>query len=204
MVATAIDSAVSFPLFSCLPLELRLQIWRDALPHIIRPAIHFFQKGCWDRQLSPPNNEFKYGLGLLDIFQFEMPVFFVNREARDVVWAWIRKHGIKTRAHEDRRSILVCPPSPIFVYPPPPIFVCPFDPIRDVLYVALDKWDEFSSVPYDLRKQMKFPEKHIATKTAFVTRIAVPEALFRRNVAADLVDMLVICPSSILSFSSKT
>ena len=83
--------------------------------------------------------------------------------------------------------------------------MCPFHPIRDVLYVALDEWDEFSYAPHYLHEQLEFSEKSMITKSAAITRIAVSDALFRSDVAADLADMSrVICPSSFLAFSLET
>ena len=189
MAAASSNSSI-FPLFSSLPLELRDQIWRDALPDQTRPALYFYRSECWCiRDLLPsdeeyhyqndePNLTFEFRYDLLDVVQFEVALFFVNREAHDIALAWMREHGIEIRAREDRQS---------------PVFVCPFNLIRDVLYIALDKWDNFVREPdvqYSLRPDLRRRSIHI--KPADVTRIAVSEALLRSEGAAVLIELLVI------------
>lgn len=71
--------------------------------------------------------------------QFEVPLLFVNREARGIALAWVREQGIEIRPREHRQY---------------PIFVRPFDPMRDVLYVALDKWDDLLREPNDWKFQL--------------------------------------------------
>lgn len=188
-MAAAATNSSTFPLFSSLALELRNQIWRDALPNKVGPALYFYRKGCWcprhllqsDEEYDPKNHElnlnFEFRHDLLDVVQFKVPLFFVNREARNIALAWVREHGIEIRARENRQS---------------PVFVCPFNPIRDVLYIALDKWDEFLREPDDRCFQPDLLEQFINVKPADVTRIAVPEALFRSEVAAALAEILVI------------
>ena len=188
-MAAAPTNSSTFPLFSSLPLELRDQIWRDALPDKIGPALYFYRKGCWcprhllqsDEEYDSTNDElnlnFEFRHDLLDVVQFEVPLFFVNREARNIALAWMSEHGIEIRAREDRRS---------------PVFVCPFDPIRDVLYITLDKWDEFLREPDDRCFEPDLFEKLISVNSADVRRIAVPEALLRTEVAAALAEILVI------------
>jgi len=188
-MAAAATNSSTFPLFSSLALELRDQIWRDALPDKVGPALYFYRKGCWcprylsqsDEEYDPMDHElnlnFEFRHDLLDVVQFEVPLFFVNREARNIALAWVREHGIEMSAREDRQS---------------PVFVCPFNPIRDVLYIALDKWDEFLREPDDRCFQPDILGQIITVKSADVTRIAVPEALLRGEVAAALADILVI------------
>lgn len=95
----------SFVLFSSLAAELRNQIWRDALPHHIGPALYSYRKrGCWcPRQLteSEPgyiagnddlNLAFEFRTDLLDDDnQYHVPLFSVNREARSIVLAWLQE-----------------------------------------------------------------------------------------------------------------
>ena len=39
--------ATIFSLFPSLSTELRIQIWRDALPEKVGQAPYFYEKGCW-------------------------------------------------------------------------------------------------------------------------------------------------------------
>lgn len=188
-MAAAATNSSTFSLFSSLALELRDQIWRDALPDKVGPALYFYRKGGWcprhlsqsDEEYDPQDHEFnlifEFRHDFLDVVQVEVPLFFVNREARNIALAWVREHGIEIRAREDRQS---------------PVFVCPFNPTRDVLYIALDKWDEFFREPDDRCFQPDILGQLINSRAADVTRIAVPEALLRSEVAATLAYILVI------------
>lgn len=184
MAAVATTSSI-FALFSSLPLELRDQIWRAALPDEIPPALYFYKKGGWcptdenDPENDESNVNFKYRHDLLDVVQLEVPLFFVSREARRIALAWVREHGIEIRAREDRRS---------------PVFVCPFNPVRDVLYIAVDKWNEFLCEPHDRMCQPDMVEKYIHSEAVNITRIAIPEELFRGEgeVAAAIAEIMVV------------
>lgn len=101
-----------FALFPSLPAELRIQIWRDALPDKIRQALYSYKKGCWqpqrltetDANYNPHNDElnlvFNFRHDLLDDAQLVLPYFFVNHEAHGVTLAWIHSQGI------DRKSVV--------------------------------------------------------------------------------------------------
>ena len=178
-MAAATTNCSTFPLFSSLPRELRNQIWRDALPDKVGPALYFYRKGCWcprrlsksDEEYDSENDEnnlnFEFRHDLLDDNQFEIPLVFVNREARDMALAWVREQGIEIRPREDKQY---------------PVFVRSFDPLRDALYIALDKWDDFLCEPEDRLSQSDLFEQLVDIKSD-LTRIAVPEALLRSEVA---------------------
>jgi len=178
-MAAAATNSSTFPLFSSLPREQRNQIWRDALPDNVGPALYFYRKGCWcprrlsksDEGYDPENDElnlnFEFRYDLLDDIQFEMPLVFVNREARGIALAWVREQGIEIRPREDRQYT---------------VFVRPFDPMRDALYITLDKWDDFLREPDDRLFQPDLFEQPVGIESD-LTRIAVPEALLRSEVA---------------------
>ena len=183
MAAAATDPP-TFPLFTSLPQELRDQIWRDALPDNVRPALSRYRRGCWcprrllesDEGHDPDNDEynlnFEFRHDLLDDIRFEIALVHVNREARDLALAWIRQQGIEIRPHED---------------PPSPVFVRPFDPTRDALYVPLDQWDRFLYEPDDRLLQPDLVERFVNCKSD-LTRVAVPAALLQSE-AASLHDL---------------
>ncbi|KAI4128809.1 MAG: hypothetical protein LQ347_004030 [Umbilicaria vellea] len=178
-MAAAATNSSTFPLFLSLPQELRNQIWRDALPGKVGPALYFYRKGCWcprrlsksdegyDTENDENNLNFEFRHDLLDDIQFEIPLGFVNAEARDISLAWVREQGIEIRPRKDRQY---------------PVFVRPFDPMRDTLYVALDKWDDFLCEPDDRLSQPDLFEQLVDIKPD-VTRIAVPEVLLQSEVA---------------------
>ncbi|PNY23531.1 Uncharacterized protein TCAP_06526 [Tolypocladium capitatum] len=169
---TANSSA--FPLFSSLPPELRIRIWRDALPDRDGPALYPYRKGCWcPRRISESDDgpehaddtylflEFRHDL--LDSVHVKAPLAFVNREARCIALAWARKRGIEMRVREDSQC---------------PVLARPFDPVHDALYVALDKFNDFCCEPYDRLFQPDLVDQGVSSSPD-VTRIAIPEALLR-------------------------
>ena len=178
-MAVAATCCSTFSLFPSLPPELRNQIWHDALPSSFRPALYFYKKGFWcprrlsesDEGYDPSNDElnlnFEFRHDLLDDADFEVPLVFVNREARGIALGWVREQGIKIRPCE----------GDLF-----PAFVRPFDPLHDALYVALDRLNDFWCEPGDRQAQPDLLEQLVNVHSE-VTRIAVPEALLPKEVA---------------------
>ncbi|KAL9097658.1 MAG: hypothetical protein Q9163_006314 [Psora crenata] len=113
------------------------------------------------------NLDFEFRHDLLDKVQFEVPLVFVNREAHGIALAWVREQGIEIRPRRDRQY---------------PDFVRAFDPIRDALYVALDKWDAFICEP-DTRLFLPDLFDTLIDIKSDLTRLAVPEALLRSKAA---------------------
>ena len=194
MAAAAIDTSI-FHLFTSLAPELRHQIWHAALPDEVGPVLYFYKKGGWcpqhpslsDERSNPENDEsyvdFEFRHDVLDAVQIEMPLFFVNHEARNIALTWIHKHNIEMRVYAHKEGQLQAP-----------VFVSPFDPIHDALYVSIDEWDEFLCEPDDRCFQPDMVKHYIHTHPADVTRIAMPEALFRGKgeVAAALAELIVM------------
>lgn len=137
--------------------------------------MYFYRKGCWcprrltesDEGYEADNDElnlnFEFRHDLLGYIQFNVPLVFVNREARSIALAWVREQGIEIRPREYRQSH---------------VFVRSFDPMRDALYIALDKWDDVFNEYYDRQHEPDMFEQVIQIGVD-LTRIAVPEALLR-------------------------
>ena len=176
-MAAAPSRTSTFSLFPDLSPELRNQIWYDALPDKIGPALFFYRKGCWrprrllqsDEGYNPENDEhnlnFEFRHDLLDDTHFELPLIFVNREARSIALAWVREQGIEIRTREGRQR---------------PVFVRPFDPKADALYITPEQWDNFLYEPEDRQFQPDLLEKLVDVKTD-LTRIAMSEALLQKE-----------------------
>ncbi|KAJ8070054.1 hypothetical protein OCU04_000453 [Sclerotinia nivalis] len=123
-----------FPRFMELALELRNQIWSDALPEKIDTALYLYTKGRWHPLYltSPdPYNEYdhendifnlrvEFRHDLLDQVQVHTPLVFVNHEAREIATAWAHKQGFVVKENKGRS-----------------VFGRPFNPESDVLYVCL-------------------------------------------------------------------
>lgn len=180
-MAAATTTSSMFSLFSDLPPELRDQIWRDALPEKLGPGLCFYKKGCWrPRRLTASdvgydpvrddlNLVFEFRHDLLDATQFEMPLAYVNREARGIALAWIREQDMAIRPRDDK--------------PPYPIYRRSFDPMRDALYIPLEEWENCLAEPYDRMFEPDLINRNVDF-IPDVKRIAVSEALLRREAAA--------------------
>lgn len=163
----------TFPLFSHLPPELRTQIWRDALPDEELPALYPYKRGCWHpRWLSPsdegyspgphPNIWMEFRHDLLDNIQVELPLVFVNHEARSITLAWARQQNINIRFCESRQYH---------------IFTRPFNPNRDALYIMPERLYDFYMETYDRMDQPDLFDHFVTFPYPFLYYFAVPEAL---------------------------
>lgn len=164
-------AAAEFPLFSRLPPELRNQIWQDALPEIGQP-LYFYKKGCWcprrlvegDPGYDPDNDElnlvYEFRHELLNHVKIDVPGYFVNREAHGIASAWIHGQGLELCSHKGEL-----------------IFVRPFDPLRDTLYVPLEKWNDFINEPADRTFQPDLLYRGLDCPGIVFTRIAIPKAV---------------------------
>lgn len=106
--------AVAFTLFLTLAPELRNNIWRASLPGAIGPSLYFYGEGRYwcSRRLVESDPGYIAGateMGMdfrTDLLerdnQFQVPLFFVNREARGIALAWCREKVDIYPAYETR------------------------------------------------------------------------------------------------------
>lgn len=132
--------------------------------------------------------EFRHDL--LEAVRFDLPLYFVNREAHSIALAWLREKG--------NQDIKIRPSENTF-------FVHPFNPVCDVLYIALDKWEEFLREPDDRRSEPDLILQVIANRWANIRRIAVPEALLQlpRSEPGGPLDMACLPEIMVGSFHSR-
>ncbi|KAF4987090.1 hypothetical protein FDECE_15613 [Fusarium decemcellulare] len=165
----AINNSEFLP-FSSLAPELRNQIWREAVPGLIGLGLCPYRNGLWHmRFLEPSDPEYLPGHDNIDLdfrhdllsVQIEVPLYFVNHEAREVALAWIREQNIEIRLRNRR-----------------PIFLRKFDLSRDVLFVALDKMVDIELDPVNRMEEPDL-EGRIVTSHHHIKRFAIPEAAFR-------------------------
>ncbi|KAH6839629.1 hypothetical protein B0I37DRAFT_449521 [Chaetomium sp. MPI-CAGE-AT-0009] len=171
-------ATTAFPLFSSLPFELRDRIWRSALPEPAGPALYLYRRrGCWvARRLIESDPGYIAGSDEIGFDfrtdrlghdnQFDVPLCFVNHEARRVALAWLNEQGIEIRLQVDGR----------------PLFVRPFNPELDALYIARNKWEEFCLEPTDRLLEPDLHGQSVDLHSDLV-KIAVPEALFLQSEA---------------------
>jgi hypothetical protein len=123
----ATQNPATFSKFSVLAGELRNQIWNYALPTAeeIAPALTFFKPGCWRWQGVQPDLEFVFHHEFLEV-HVEVPMAFVNREARSIAVTRIRELGLVIKSRRDQS----------------PVFVRRFNPEEDAIYVKPGQLDD--------------------------------------------------------------
>ncbi|UNI22955.1 hypothetical protein JDV02_008798 [Purpureocillium takamizusanense] len=171
-----------FFVFSKLPLEIRLLIWRAALPDVDGPVLLPYKTGCL-RIPRPSISDEGYDAtagnrlhmdfchNLLDKALVTTPLASVNREARGASLSWMRREIKATEVRLGRDNNNLCSS-----------FARPFDPGHDALYVGTDKLHDFCVEPYDSLTQPDIAELQVSVSPCLVpTTLAVPEAVFRRD-----------------------
>lgn len=118
--------------------------------------------------------------------QVTVPSLFVNREARAVSLAWIRRQqNFEIRWNEQTQRLAV---------------FRPFDPERDIIYIPANRSEEFYNEPYETSWEDPMIEGVFSWGPFGVDRVAVSEHAFtilnaiRRNVNwLDVFEDLVVC-----------
>ncbi|KAF2823028.1 hypothetical protein CC86DRAFT_469607 [Ophiobolus disseminans] len=157
----ATTNIANFSRFPTLPAELRNQIWHDALPNPddLEPALVYFKPGCWRWQGAEPDLELYFRHDLLEI-HVDIPMAFVNREARSIAVVRIRELGLVTKADSDG-----------LLYP---VFVRTFRPTVDAIYL---KPSQLEDMIMDVHKAMYEPweEGRQWSTLSRIRRIAMSE-----------------------------
>lgn len=162
----------TFPLFRYLPLELRTKIWHVALPDKDRPGLYPYRRGYWhprwippgDKDFDPshqPNIDLEFRSDLFDKIKVQLPMLFVNWEARGIALAWAHQKRFKMRFYKNHQCH---------------ILTRSFDPMHDALYIAPHQVHSFCE---EATERMGYPDicDHIITMAPFLFNAAIPEAL---------------------------
>ncbi|KAI1769300.1 hypothetical protein GGR53DRAFT_153461 [Hypoxylon sp. FL1150] len=166
------DTYSTFFPFSRLPPELRNMTWREALDREVGLTLYPYNRGCWhQRWVSAPDIGLddlilEFRDGLLNRAQMEVPVAFVNTEARRNAIAWALKQGSR---------ILTCFDGNV------PVFLRALNPDRDALYVASDQWDDFTLEPLERAFEPDMLRKRHILEPCLV-RIALPKSLVQNPI----------------------
>ena len=166
---TSSDMPAQFTLFSQLIPELRLMIWRYALPMLRgnpRGKLLFpYRKGCWvfeDMGLEPdPNGEdlyIRFDTTRLKPLRVALPLYSVNREARDVTIKWLHEHGMTVSRHH---SSGICKASRHF------------RPQHDTVFVPSTKLKKFAVEPVKQSHKRDMRNRHFGTSNPALPRLAV-------------------------------
>ena len=161
-----------FPLFTFLPPELRIEIWRYALSEDDPPALCPYQRDCWCPG-SPHLGTVEVELRpeLLDHVRVKIPIASVNQEARETAIDWVPKKGIKVSFHSDRQCL---------------IFIRPFDPARDILYIPSNMVENFD------RQFWGGSDSDDVVSIPPVFHFAVAEQLFQED-TTELLRNIIFC-----------
>jgi hypothetical protein len=164
-IATKLSAFTFFPL---LPPELRNQIWLAALP-VFGPALYAYGKGYWERVENTDHpeghgiyQELRYELA--DCLYFELPLLFVNREARGITSAWVDKQDTDIKKSNWQNGVS-------------PIFIRTFNPKRDILYIPGNNYEDFIDEPENRRRKTDLLDTGISQNPKMVTRIAIPDTV---------------------------
>jgi hypothetical protein len=172
-----------FHLFSSLPLELRLQIWRETLPDVNSNTLtlHSYKKGCWGLEqnlggagsnesayaFTSTDLQFNFRHEMLDDVQINVPiVFFVNHEARSAGLTWARQQGVKMHFNKERDCH---------------VFILPFSPLRDALFINTNQWEEFCLEPAELLAQPGLCGQTVISNPE-ITEVALPHTALSAEV----------------------
>ncbi|GAB7324380.1 hypothetical protein MBLNU13_g08323t2 [Cladosporium sp. NU13] len=110
LLVTSSDKATTqFTLFPQLIPELRLMVWQHALPMLRGKLLYPYRKGCWvfediglEQDSNGDNLYIRFDTTRLKPLRIALPLYSVNREARDVTIKWLQKH--RTTISRTRRS----------------------------------------------------------------------------------------------------
>ncbi|CAI6334792.1 unnamed protein product [Periconia digitata] len=116
---TKTDCASSFPSFSELPAELRNEVWKLSLPDTSAPVLVSLDVNSWNASGTEPDLCVEYQLNKRDPIYYQVPLAFVNHEARSIALAWARKHECTMLARDGKD----------------PVFARPFDHKKDAIYL---------------------------------------------------------------------
>jgi len=164
---TSPDMATEFTLFPKLIPELRLMIWQPAaaLPTLRGNLLYPYQKGCWifeDLGLEPdPNGEdlyTRFDTTRLKPLRFALPLYSVNREARDVILKWLREHNL-TATWNNNSNIYGA--------------LRPFNPQCDTMFVPSTKLDKFLLELLELPQNRGMRGRYFCTSNPALPRLAV-------------------------------
>ncbi|KAL4745202.1 hypothetical protein BDW72DRAFT_198873 [Aspergillus terricola var. indicus] len=178
-----------FYLFLRLPLELRLQIWHDALPAgpPIESTVFSYRKGCWGpRHLTPGDPEydpmheelnlnFEFDHTLLDPIEIELPLVHVNHEARSVALEWARKQNLQGRFTKRNSQLL---------------FLRPFNADTDTIYVSRSQWHDFIREPMERPFEPDLIQRQLGCPGVPFSRLALDDWILchEPNCLAELFD----------------
>ncbi|KAJ5116670.1 hypothetical protein N7456_001018 [Penicillium angulare] len=160
-----------FSNFQRLPAELRLQIWREAMPRSIGNPLYFYKEGCWEsRRLTEGDNgydhinednnlEMQFYHDRLEPLNVKVPLYFASHDSRELALEWIAGEGLETRIGDENQ---------------PTSFTRQFDPHSSIFYVPQPKWYQFNTEPFNRLFAEDLRHKNVSCSAPLFTRLALP------------------------------
>jgi hypothetical protein len=159
-----------FTLFMDLPPELRLEIWQHAIPKVDVPGLAIYKRGCWQPRFltpsdwdydddDPDNIRYEFRYDFLSV-SFDIPLTFVNREARGVALFWAQRSGIETQCNESQQY-----------------FQRRMNREIDTLYLPMDRMEDFEAEPLDRQSEEDMINRIVGV-VPYIRHFAISEDLF--------------------------
>lgn len=187
---------MAFPLFSNLPTELRIQIWRDALPEPIASSLFFYQTGEWRFRSLPESNRnyvvghdnviFDWYPSWVGLVRLDMPLIYVNHESHSIAMERIAKGDIQKHFPERGGH---------------PVFGYSYKHERDAIYIGMNEWMACPERPIDheFLSRNKSDDWQMLVP---IQQLAIPVALLQHlddEWVGDLIVLLGYCrPETLL------
>jgi len=163
--------AVVFTLFPQLITELRLEIWRLALPNLPTRPLYCYRAGCWVvEEIGPqwdgpdPNGENlqqRLDTSLLEHLHIPLSLYPVNRKARDVAVEYLQKHKLVASRSSARSGFEM---------------LRPFDPQTDTIFLPAAYAHVFGGEPGDVLHVTGMVDRYVSRPYSALKRLAVTPA----------------------------
>lgn len=157
-----VDGTSGFALFGKLPAELRNQVWEYTLPCTLRSALVPYKTGCWVPTGAEPDLYVEFRHDKLGKVSYEVPLAYVNHEARTIALAWVRKQGLVMCATGKRD----------------PGFARDFDLTKDVLYFGPGELDRCYRDFWARLFEPDLLQRNLST-FSWIRQVAMPGSLFQ-------------------------
>jgi hypothetical protein len=159
------DMANEFTLFPQLITELRLEIWRLALPKPLDKALYTYKKGCWvleDLGTEPdPNGEdlnLRHDFSLLEPHQIDLPLYFVSREAHRVAVKYLRTQKLVVSQDNAQSG---------------PKFLRLFDNDTDTIFLPTSEVENFALELSERLFQPDLHDRYVSTPSRALPRLTL-------------------------------
>ncbi|OAA55628.1 hypothetical protein ISF_07733 [Cordyceps fumosorosea ARSEF 2679] len=163
----------TFHPFSNLPIELRTQIWIDAIPAQDEPAVFIYRVGCctmtrrvyWDDH-AEHLLQFDYYFNLFSRVQALDGLLSASQESRAITLDWLSRQDVLSRRRYAGGTLHV---------------VRRFNPKIDTLYLPTPCVVHFGTQLIDLLYQPENYDQRIGPQRTHLRRLAIPRAAFNNG-----------------------